>query len=212
MPPWPTMAIFLVSALLLVMTPGPNTLYIVSRSIHQGAAAGIVSCAGVLAGTLVHVAVAALGLTALLLASATTLGIIQYGGAMVLITLGILTLAGSEGSVEPIDSAAHRSLGRVFVQGWLINVLNPKTALFFAAFLPQFIDAGRGSVALQIAVLGGLLALLGTVNDLVYALVGGRCGRWLRDRLRVRSGHRYLAGGVYIGIGLVTALTGPATK
>ena len=212
MPDWSTLAVFTVSALILVVTPGPNTLYIATRSIQQGRAAGIASCAGVLAGTLMHITIAALGVSALLLSSVMAFRIVQYAGAAFLIFLGIQTmLAHNKGDVVSVPLMAQ-SLGQIFSQAVLVNLLNPKTTLFFTAFLPQFIDENQGTAGMQIFVLGALLAALGTVNDLIYVLVAGRCGHWLRGNVRFRRIQRFIAGTIYIGIGVAATLTGgPST-
>src|ERR687883_148356 len=166
---WPRLYLFISVTLLLVFMPGPNTLYIIARSIQQGRLAGIVSSLGVQVGTLVHISAAALGLSALLLSSALAFGLVKYAGAAYLICLGVKTLLTKEraGQAREFKQA---SLSRVFYQGMAVNLLNPKTALFFFAFLPQFIDAGRGSVAMQVVLLGMILVFLGTLSDMTYAL------------------------------------------
>ena len=207
MPDWSGLSLFVSVALVMVFTPGPNTLYIVARSVEQGRAAGIVSSLGVQVGTLVHVAAAALGLSALLVSSAAAFAAVRYAGAAYLIYLGIKTLLTKE------ETAAARRLGRarlgqVFRQGVIVNVLNPKTALFFFAFLPQFVDASRGSVGAQIVLLGSILVLLGTLSDFAYALAAGSVGGWLRGNRKLLRAQRYFTGSVYLGLGAATALGG----
>jgi len=208
---WSTLSLFIAAASILVFIPGPNTLYIIARSVQQGRAAGIVSSLGVQLGTLFHVAAAAFGVSALLLSSALAFDIVKYAGAAYLIYLGIKTLLTKE-KIEPTEEIKRTSLSRVFFQGAIVNVLNPKTALFFFAFLPQFIDATRGAVAMQIVLLGMILVFLGILSDTVYALAAGSIGNRLRGSIRFLRAQRYFAGSVYIGLGAATALTGTHKK
>lgn len=202
---WSRLSLFISVALLLVFMPGPNTLYIIARSIQQGRRAGIVSSLGVQVGSLLHIAAAALGLSALLLSSALAFNAVKYAGAAYLIYLGVKTLLTKE-KVGPTRAGQKARLSRVFYQGVVVNLLNPKTALFFFAFLPQFIDPARGRVAVQIILLGSVLVLLGTLSDMVYALAAGSVGNWLRGNLKFLRAQRVFAGSVYIGLGAVTAL------
>jgi threonine/homoserine/homoserine lactone efflux protein len=211
MPDWSTLSLFIAAASILVFIPGPNTLYIIARSVQQGRAAGTVSSLGVQVGTLFHVAAAAFGLSALLLSSALAFDIVKYAGAAYLIYLGVKTLLTKE-KIEPTEEIKRGSLSRVFFQGVIVNVLNPKTALFFFAFLPQFIDATRGAVAMQIVLLGMILVFLGILSDTVYALAAGSIGNRLRGSIRFLRAQRYFAGSVYIGLGAATALTGTHKK
>ncbi len=211
MPDWTTLSLFIAAASILVFIPGPNTLYIIARSVQQGRAAGTVSSLGVQVGTLFHVAAAAFGLSALLLSSALAFDIVKYAGAAYLIYLGVKTLLTKE-KIEPTEEIKRGSLSRVFFQGVIVNVLNPKTALFFFAFLPQFIDATRGAVAMQIVLLGMILVFLGILSDTVYALAAGSIGNRLRGSIRFLRAQRYFAGSVYIGLGAATALTGTHKK
>jgi threonine/homoserine/homoserine lactone efflux protein len=204
---WSTLYLFITAVLLLVFMPGPNTLYIIARSIQQGRKAGIVSCLGVQSGTLFHIAAAALGLSALLVSSALAFNIVKYAGAAYLIYLGVKTLL-TRDKTEADPEIQQATLSRIFYQGMVVNVLNPKTALFFFAFLPQFIDATRGAVALQIIVLGTILTILGAFSDITYALVAGSVSNWLRGNEKFVRRQRYFAGAVYIGLGAATALTG----
>ncbi len=211
MPDWSTLSLFITVASILVFIPGPNTLYIIARSVSQGRRAGIVSSLGVQVGTLFHVAAAAFGVSALLLSSALAFDIVKYAGAVYLIYLGVKTLLTKE-KIEPTEEIKKTSLSRVFFQGVIVNVLNPKTALFFFAFLPQFIDATRGAVAMQIVLLGMILVFLGILSDMVYALAAGSIGNRLRGSIRFLRAQRYFAGSVYIGLGAATALTGTHKK
>lgn len=147
-----SLLLFVSAAVVLLVIPGPAVFYVTSRSIGQGRSAGLVSALGIGVGTLVHAAAAAVGLSALLMSSAIAFGVVKYLGAAYLIYLGIQRLRREE-SLEPSQDAPRAKLSRVFGQGIIVNILNPKTALFFFAFLPQFVDASRGNVALQILVL-----------------------------------------------------------
>lgn len=209
-PDWPNLMLFVSATLVLVFAPGPNTLYIAARSIQQGRAAGIISSLGVQVGTLFHVAAAAFGLSALLLSSALAFNVVKYAGAAYLIYLGVRTLM-TRDEVRT-EKVARASLGRVFRQGIVVQVLNPKTALFFFSFLPQFVVPERGAVPLQILFLGAVLLVLGWCSDLFYALIAGTGGEMLRHNLKFLRMQRYFAGSVYIGLGLTAALTGGSRK
>src|SRR5580698_2387785 len=145
--------LFVTAALLLLVIPGPAVFYIVGRSIGHGRSAGLVSALGISVGSLVHTAAAAVGLSALLMSSAVAFAAVKYLGAAYLIYLGIQKIRREE-SFKLSGSGTRVKLGRVFGQGVIVNVLNPKTALFFFAFLPQFVDASRGPVVRQILFLG----------------------------------------------------------
>jgi len=200
------LTVFLLASLVLLLTPGPAVLYIIARSIDQGRGAGIASVLGVALGTMVHVVGAALGLSALLAKSAVAYSVVKYLGAVYLIYLGIRRLRGSDAGAEP--GRTERSLRRVFTQGIWVNVLNPKTALFFLAFLPQFVDVDRGAVALQFLLLGAVFVAMGVVTDGLYALAAGTFGEWLWRRPKVIAAQRYLTGGIFVTLGVATALSG----
>ena len=210
MPSSSTLALFAVAAVTLLVIPGPAVLYIVTRSVDQGRAAGLASVCGVHVGTLVHVAAAALGLSALLVSSATAYHAVRWLGAAYLIWLGIRRLLAHDEPSGPVKDrhASRRGLGRIFAQGVVVNVLNPKTALFFLAFLPQFVDVSRGSVPFQVLVFGVAFVLLGLVSDGAYALLASTGAGWLRRRPRVARTSRLVSGGVLISLGLTTALAG----
>jgi threonine/homoserine/homoserine lactone efflux protein len=211
LPDGPALGIFLLAALVLLVTPGPAVLYIVARSLDQGHRAGLVSVLGVHAGTLVHVGAAAAGVSALLAASATAFGVVRYLGAGYLIYLGVRRLLhrtpGLAAGLRP-----ERRLGRALLDGFVVNVLNPKTALFFLAFLPQFVDPGRGTVGTQVAALGVLFVLLGLCTDGAYALTAGTAGAWLRARPGLPAAERWVAGLTFIGLGTAAALAGSHRK
>jgi len=183
-------------------------LYVVTQSVSHGRRAGIVSVAGITTGTLVHILAATVGLSALLASSAVAFDVVKYLGAAYLIAVGIRRLAGWERAAEP-ETRAPRDLSRLYRQGIVVNTLNPKTALFFLAFLPQFVDPERGTPWVQILVLGLLFATLGFLSDGVWAVVAGTLGDRLRRSRRFPAVQRYASGAVFVGLGAVAALTAP---
>jgi threonine/homoserine/homoserine lactone efflux protein len=204
--------IFAAAAVLLLLTPGPAVLYIVARSVEQGRIAGLASVCGIATGTLVHVLAAALGLSALLASSALAFAVVKYAGAVYLIYIGVRRILNR--GEEPVAKMElpPRSLGRLYRDGFVVNLLNPKTALFFLAFLPQFVDPARGAVAVQIAFLGLLFTLMGMTSDALFALIAGTAGRWVKRNGRYLRWERYVTGGVFIGLGLTAALAGNGRK
>ena len=205
MPALSTIVLFFAAALALLLVPGPAVLYIVTRSIDQGRRAGLASALGVGVANFCHTAAATLGLSALLMSSATLFALVKYAGAAYLIYLGVRTLLTrkelrSESAPEP------KKLFRVFFQGIVVNLLNPKTALFFLAFLPQFVDPARGSPTGQILFFGCMFAVMGVCSDSTYALLAGTFSAWLKRSTLFLKAQRYVAGTVYIGLGLTTAL------
>jgi threonine/homoserine/homoserine lactone efflux protein len=203
--------LFAVAALVLLLTPGPAVLYIVTRSIDQGRRAGLVSVLGVHVGTLAHILAAAAGLSALLAASATAFSVVKYLGAAYLIYIGVRRLRDRASIVAP-EAGKPRALRRAFLDGVVVNVLNPKTALFFLAFLPQFVTEGRGHVGEQVIALGVVFVLLGAVTDSLYALTAGSAARWLRGQPRFLAGERWITGGLYISLGVAAALSSSHRK
>ncbi len=206
-----SLGIFVVAALVLLLTPGPAVLYIVARSIDQGRRAGLVSMLGVHAGTLVHIAAAAAGLSALLAASATAFSAVKYLGAAYLVYLGVRRIL-EPAAVEGAGSLRERRLRRAFLDGVVVNVLNPKTALFFLAFLPQFVDVTHGRVGTQILVLGGIFVALGLITDGGFAVTAGTAAQWLRGHPKFLASERWISGGMYIGLGVAAALTSGQQK
>ena len=204
------LTLFVLAALGLLLIPGPAVLYIVARSIDQGRRAGIVSVLGIGLGSLVHVTAAALGLSALLMSSALAFSIVKYLGAVYLIYLGIRKLR-EKPAVIATESVKPQPLGRIFRQGIVVNVLNPKTALFFFAFLPQFTNPAKGAVTVQILLLGLIFTGLGMMSDSLYALAAGTAGNWLKSSTTFLWAQRYFAGGIYVLLGLVTAVSGSSS-
>jgi len=205
----PAIGVFVLAALALLLVPGPAVLYVVARSVEHGRRAGVVSVLGIHVGTLVHIAAATLGLSALVLSSAVAFTAVKIAGAVYLIALGLWTLLSKHPEAE-IALGGERNLRRAFAQGIVVNVLNPKTALFFLAFLPQFVDPNAEHPAVQIAFLGVLFALLGLVTDSIWAIAAGTAGGMLRRSRRFVRTQRYVSGTVYIGLGVLTAFAGGA--
>ncbi len=207
MPDASTFLLFAAASLAFLAIPGPSVFYIVTRSLAQGRRAGVTSMLGVQAGGLVHVVAAAIGVSALIASSATAFTIVKYAGAAYLIVLGIRKLR-SRGEEEELELGGPASGRRLFWQGAIVNLLNPKTALFFLAFLPQFVDPAAGPIVPQMLVLGTLLVGLGVVSDGTYALVAAGAGRRLRETAAARRTLDRISGGVFIGLGVVAAVAG----
>ena len=202
-----SLLLFVVAAIFLLVTPGPAVLYIVARSIEQGRVAGFVSTLGIGLGGILHVVFAALGLSALLVKSALAFAVLKYLGAAYLIYLGVKKLL-SKPSVSLAKGFAKTSHKQLFLQGFIVNALNPKTALFFLAFLPQFIDPGRGDVTLQILLLGAVFIVMAVLSDGIYALVAGAIGEKLSGSRSVAVFEKYFSGMVFILLGLGAAFAG----
>jgi threonine/homoserine/homoserine lactone efflux protein len=192
--------LFALASIALLLIPGPAVLYVVTQSAEQGRAAGLASVAGIHIGTLVHIVAAAVGLSALILASAVAFTVVKFAGAAYLVYLGVRKLL----ERVPGDETEPRRapLRRLFARGAVVNVLNPKTSLFFLAFLPQFVDSGRGAVWSQVVTLGLVFVALGLVSDAIYALAGDAVGSLLRRRAKAM---RRVSGSIYIGLGTVAA-------
>ena len=211
LPDLASLGLFIAAALVLLITPGPAVLYIVARSIDQGRRAGLVSMLGVHAGTLVHVAAAAAGLSALLAASAMAFSVVKYLGAAYLIFLGVRRLLDRRTSVTS-RRPERRHLRRAFLDGVVVNVLNPKTALFFLAFLPQFVMTARGDVGAQVLGLGLLFVGLGVITDGLYAVGAGTAAHWLRGNPQFARRERWVSGSMYIGLGVAAAFSSAHRK
>jgi threonine/homoserine/homoserine lactone efflux protein len=211
LPEWSSLGFFAIAALVLLLTPGPAVLYIVTRSIDQGRRAGFVSVAGVHVGTLAHILAAAAGLSALLAASATAFSVVKYLGAAYLIYIGVRRLL-DRTTIGVAATTQSKRLRRAFLDGVIVNVLNPKTALFFLAFLPQFVTVSRGQVGAQIVCLGVVFVLLGAVTDSLYALTAGSAAQWLRAKPRFLASERWISGSLYIGLGVGAAMSSSHRK
>jgi threonine/homoserine/homoserine lactone efflux protein len=202
--------LFVMAALALLLVPGPAVVYVVARSVSGGRLTGLVSVLGIELGTLTHVVFAAAGLSAIVASSVVAFSVVKWLGAAYLVYLGlrqIFARGGEDEDTELSDGEDNRF--RVFYQSVLVQILNPKVALFFLAFLPQFVDPSRGAAWTQIVVLGATLAFLGLFTDGLYALLGGTAGGWIRKRGgSLRRAGRYVTGGIYIALGAVAAISG----
>ncbi|HEX6234186.1 MAG TPA: LysE family translocator [Jiangellaceae bacterium] len=212
MPTLHTVAVFAAAVVVFAVIPGPAVFYIVTRSVSQGRRAGVVSAASIASGTFVHVVAATVGLSALLASSAAAFSIVKYAGAGYLIYLGVRALRSRPAEETGRPDVAGQSLWQVFREGWVVAVLNPKTALFFLAFLPQFVDPARGPVPLQLMVLGLLLVAIAAASDTSYALLTGSASAWLRNRAHLLRRGRLVTGGAYITLGVVAAVAGERPK
>jgi threonine/homoserine/homoserine lactone efflux protein len=201
-----TLLLFAAAALALAVVPGPAVLFIVAQSVDQGRAAGFVSALGISVGGLVHVLAATIGLSSLLASSATAFTIVKYAGAVYLIGLGIHRLLTRE-VLEDEIARPPRTRGRLFANGVVVNVLNPKTALFFLAFLPQFVEPGHGAASMQILMLGLLFVLIALCSDCTWALAAGTLGGWLRRSRWYLAVKRWFTGTVFIALGASAAKT-----
>jgi threonine/homoserine/homoserine lactone efflux protein len=205
MPDLTHLPLFLLASAVLLLTPGPAVLYIIARSVDQGRRAGFVSVCGIEVGNFMHVIAATLGLSALLLSSALAFTIVKYLGAAYLIYLGLRKLFTREAIQAPGAHQPQR-LRRIFSQGVVVAALNPKTALFFVAFLPQFVDLSQGAIAGQMMVLGCIFILMAVISDSIYALIAATVGQRLKGSRSAVRAERYVVGSVYIGLGVTAAL------
>jgi threonine/homoserine/homoserine lactone efflux protein len=209
MPDATTLALFAVACLAFLAIPGPSVFYVVTWSLVQGRRAGLTSMLGVQAGGLVHVVAAAFGVSALIASSAAAFTVVKYAGAAYLVFLGVRKLLARDADAEDVPPRGRASPTRLFGHGVVVNVLNPKTALFFLAFLPQFVDPSAGPVAPQMLLLGTMLVGLGVLSDGTYALLASGLGHRLRNRRRLERA----SGGVFVALGLAAAVTGePASS
>ena len=208
MPSLSTYALFIATALALLAIPGPAVLYVVGRSIDQGRTAGLASVLGITTGTIVHITAATVGLSSLVLASKLAFDAVRYVGAAYLVLLGVRRLL-TRGAEEAADGRAPRTLRRLYTQGFVVNLLNPKTIVFVFAFIPQFVDVGAGHVWLQILLLGLTFAGLGFLSDSLYAIVAGTVADRLRGTPHVARVERWFGGTVLIGLGVAAAFVAP---
>jgi len=201
-----SLLLFVSASLVLLLIPGPAVLFIVARSVEQGRAAGVASALGLSVGSAIQVIAAAAGLSALVVSSALAFAIIKYVGAAYLVFLALRTLLASS---QPAAQAVTRVLPmrRIFTEGVVVNLLNPKLAIFFLAFLPTFVDPARGSPVLQIVVLGSVFVALGTLTDITYAVVVSGARRLAPIGGPGRRAGRTASGLTYLGLGLYTALS-----
>lgn len=199
--------LFMGAALVLLLVPGPAVLYITARSASQGRMAGLVSVLAIETANFIQAIAAALGLSALLLSSALAFDVVKYLGAAYLIYLGIRKLLAPDNDSEG-NIIGQEKLSRIYWQGFAVNILNPKTALFFFAFLPQFVDPAKGNVVSQNLFLGVIFVSMAIMTDSIYALLASSVAGRVSGNRRFQKGGRYFAGLVYVGLGITTALTG----
>lgn len=201
-----TLLSFITASLIVLVIPGPGVMYVVARSLSQGYTAGLVSALGLSAGVLAHVLASIIGLSAILMTSATAFTIVKYLGAGYLVYLGIRAILSTRTINEPQE--LNRSpLLRLFLDGVIVSVFNPKIAIFFFSFLPQFVDPGAGSATSQIVTLGLVYAVLALITDSTYGLIAGRIRNSPRREVTGRPAIQYIAGSLLIGLGLKTALS-----
>lgn len=207
---WPALVAFGLASLVLAATPGPGVLYIVTRTLAQGRRAGLASVAGVALGNLGNALGASLGLAALLAVSSLAFSIVKYAGAAYLVWLGIKALRAISAPVPVgrFDAPRH---SRILRDGFVVALLNPKTALFFAAFLPQFVDPA-GAAVLQSAGFGAAFVAIAACTDTAYVLAAGAAAPALCTRGGARALGRYASALVYLGLGIFTALTDPRPR
>ena len=201
-PPLSTLPAFVVASLVLLVIPGPAVMFIVARSGAQGRRAGLISVLGVHAASVVHVLAAVGGLSAILVASSIGFSAVKVAGGAYLVYLGIKSLRGASRSSVALEPTA-RPARRLFTEGFVVNLFNPKVALFFLAFLPQFVTRDHGAILAQTLTLGMIYIALGLVSDSAYAVVGARAGRWLHRRRGALKAGRYAEGGLLIGLGVL---------
>ncbi len=215
---------FLAASLVIAVTPGPGVFYIVTRSITQGRCAGLASVAGVAVGNLGNAIAASLGLATLFAISAIAFTVVKYAGAMYLVYLGVRTIwsPSSVASDAPQDSRASlvsqppdyplpvASLKRIFTDGFLAALFNPKTAIFFAAFVPQFLDASSAT-PVGTAALSVLFVLIAASTDAIYALMASTARGWVVGKPTAARAGRFLSGGAFIALGVFTAISGRRT-
>ena len=201
------MLVVALASFVLVVVPGPAVIYILTRSVSQGRTAGLASAVGVNLGSAVHVLFAAVGLTVILAQSAALFAIVKWAGVGYLVWIGIQTLRSPEATFST-EAADDLTLRRIFTQGVIVNVLNPKVAMFFLAFLPQFIDPSAGNAGFQSFVLGMILVTIGLISDSVYALIGGSIGGLFRRRPSAARITKQAAGVTYFALAGLAAFSG----
>jgi threonine/homoserine/homoserine lactone efflux protein len=199
--------IFAFASLILNITPGNDMLYVATRSTSLGVKAGIVSALGIAGGCIVHLLAAVIGLSAIIASSAIAFDIIKYAGAAYLIYLGIRSFFSKENKFNITNNIEKKSLSKLFWQGVFTNVLNPKVALFFLAFLPQFIHPEKGNTAMQILLLGLWFNFSGTIVNTVVAILFGKLGNWLANKQAFIKWQNKITGLLLVGLGIKIALS-----
>ena len=207
LPAWPLLGAFLVASLLLAVTPGPAVVYLLTRTLAQGRRAGLASVLGVALGNLGNAVGAAVGLAALFAVSSLAFTVVKYAGAAYLVYLGVQALRSASGPSSGDVPVPAAPLGKVFRDGFVVALLNPKTALFFAAFLPQFTSAAHSPLA-QSVVLGAVFVAVAATTDMIYVLMASFAADRVRRMGRARRWGRYATAGAFIGLGIYTAVSG----
>ena len=208
MPTTPTLMAFAAAAFALVVIPGPNLIYIITRGIQQGRRAAVMSSLGVQAGMVVHIVLAAVGLSALVARSPLLYDVLRYAGAAYLVWMGISLLRRRQTPVDGPVALRPAPMRTLFLHGMAINLLNPKVILFVLSLLPQFVDPARGSTATQILVLGAVMIVVALISDTAYALASGTLGAWLQRHPGSTTRTDRASGLVYLMLGLLVALAG----
>jgi threonine/homoserine/homoserine lactone efflux protein len=212
LPPANSLSLFFTAALVLLVIPGPSLFYIITRSVDQGRKAGLASTLGIATGTLGHVMAATAGLSALLVTSSIAYAFVKYAGAAYLIYMGIKKYCERPTFEDKVSDVERLPLRRIYAHGVLVQVMNPKTAVFFFAFLPQFVSPARGNESMQFLALGMLFSVLAFLSDSIWALAAGSAAGSLRYNQAFIRNHHYISGTVYLGLGLATAITGSRHK
>lgn len=195
--------LFITAATILIVVPGPALLYIMMKSMEQGHKAGLVSALGVGVGAMVHVLAAAIGMSALLVASATAFSILKYGGAVYLIYLGVKKLLDKSTPISTVQTE-KKPLNKIFYEGIVVNTLSPKSAIFFFAFLPQFINTDKGGTTSQILFLGLVFLVIAFISDMTYVMLSGKLVKYFKNSSKFSSIQKYVSGSIYIVLGLLT--------
>jgi threonine/homoserine/homoserine lactone efflux protein len=206
LPEWSAFSVFLVAALAVGISPGPGMLYAVARGIGQGSGAALVSVLGLSTGSFVNCLIAALGMSAVLAASALAYDIVRYLGAAYLCYLAYRILRAS-GEAVAVGKLRTDGLGRIYVQGIITNIVNPKSALFYLSFVPQFVDPARGNAFMQFIMLGLIFNISGNIVNLLVAMFFGRIGDWLSRHPRVWQYQRWFTASVLGGLALHLAFS-----
>jgi len=199
--------LFAFASLMLNITPGNDMIYVATRSTSQGVKAGIVSALGIAGGCIVHLIAAVIGLSAIIANSAIAFNIIKYVGAAYLIYLGVKAFLSKQNNFTIDKKIEQKSLSKIFWQGVFTNVLNPKVALFFLAFLPQFIHPEKGSTAMQILLLGLWFNFSGTIVNIIVAVLFGKLGNWFANKQGFVKWQNKITGLLLVGLGIKVALS-----
>lgn len=205
------LSIFVVASVAILVVPGPAVLYITARSVQQGRMAGLVSVLGIHAGVLVHIAAAVVGLSALVVTSALAFSVVKYVGAAYLIYLGVKTFLSPPAQLGEAK-IERKELKRLFWDGVVVSIFNPKVGLFFLVFMPQVIDPSLGNIWMQSAIFGVVFVLLGLIVDGGYALLAGSAGQWIKSRRSLGTVQKYVTGTVFLGLGVAAAFGSDGRK